>query len=181
VHFACALSAVVVSLISFAEPWRPSYELPKDQWQWPAFGCSPFRLCRLFLTSRFSYGALFTDLAQRVRIWPLPPAAETREVSPIVQRKAMRHLLYLGLEKTVADPENALAGRKRSHDRKRCNFSSMAANPTLHVSGSSCRARPADLVVCGSSYRRPMKMADRRPFRWAAARECARALSPRRP
>jgi hypothetical protein len=97
-------------LISFAEPWRPSYELPKDQWQWPAFGCSPFRLCRLFLTSRFSCGALFTDLAQRVRIWPLPLAAETREVSPIVQRKAMRHLLYLGLEKTVADPENALAG-----------------------------------------------------------------------
>ena len=55
-------------------------------------------------------GALFTDLAQRVRIWPLPPASETREVRPIVQTKAMRHLLYLRLEKTVAVPENALAG-----------------------------------------------------------------------
>ena len=38
IHVACDLWTGVVSLISSAELWRPSFELPKDQWQWPAFG-----------------------------------------------------------------------------------------------------------------------------------------------
>src|SRR5438552_1578356 len=77
IHVACDLWTGVVSLISSAELWRPSFELPKDQWQWPAFGSSPFPLCRPFLTARFlfSCGVLRSSpiCLRRVHIWPLRP------------------------------------------------------------------------------------------------------------